>query len=101
MLYKIFISIFILLNSIVLLKAKDPKNNIDLNNLKLVNPNKEPKLKTKKDYQKKEDLLTKPVNKEVDLTPKNKDKIKIDGNVDVNTEERSIDGVKINLGKNF
>lgn len=90
-----------MLSSVILVNAKDQKNSIDLNNIKLVNPKIEPKLKTKKDYQKKEDLLTKPINKEVDLTQKNKDDIEIDGTVNVNTEERSIDGVKINLGKNF
>ncbi|WP_375725308.1 hypothetical protein LXN10_07905 [Arcobacter sp. KX21116] len=101
MLNKIFILIFVLLSSIVLLNAKDQKNNIDLNDIKLLNPNIQTKQKTKKDYQKKEDLLTKPVNKEVDLTPKNKDEIEIDGTVDLNTEQKSIDGVRINLGKNF
>ncbi|ADG91921.1 hypothetical protein Arnit_0255 [Arcobacter nitrofigilis DSM 7299] len=101
MLNKILTIIFIMLSSVILVNAKDQKNSIDLNNIKLVNPKIEPKLKTKKDYQKKEDLLTKPINKEVDLTQKNKDDIEIDGTVNVNTEERSIDGVKINLGKNF
>jgi hypothetical protein len=101
MLSKIFILIFILLSSTVLLNAKNQKNSIDLNNIKLVNPNIETKQKTKEDYQKKENLLNQPVNRKVDLTSKNKDNIKIDGTVDLNTEKKSLDGVKINLAKNF
>ncbi len=101
MLTKFLKIIFIILSFVILLNAKEQKNNTNLDNIKLLTPKIEPKLKTKKDYQKKEDLLTKPIDKEVNLTKKNKDDIKIDGTVNINTDERSIDGVKINLGKNF
>ena len=70
------------------------KNSVDLQNVVIETP------KIEKKYEQKEDYLKQP-NLEEKSEKKKEDKISIDGGVDFNKSEKSVDGVKINLGTKF
>jgi len=56
--------------------------------------------KTKKDYEKKQNLLQPVQSKDTPIIEK-EDDITLDSNVDFNKSTKSVDGVKLNLGKKF
>ncbi|WP_072679604.1 hypothetical protein [Arcobacter sp. LA11] len=94
--------IITLLFSLSLL-ANNTKNKIDLsnNNIKVVDENINIlSNKTKKDYEKKPNLLE-PVQKEKTIAVKKDDDITIDSDVDFDKSTKSVDGVKLNLGTKF
>jgi len=87
--------------------ASNTKKNIDLTNnntnIKILNESSNIPIvtKNKKDYQKKYNLLEPVIKKEEKLAVKKKDDISIDGDLDFNKSEKTIDGVKFNLGTKF
>lgn len=96
MINKIFILTFFILSSTTIVIAKNESKNIDLSKIKIEGSKK----KSKEDYEKKENLIKKPIDKEDILNPNEKD-LNMDGTVNFNKDTKTIDNVKINLGKNF
>lgn len=73
------------------------KSDVDLNSLVLETPK---TTKTKEDYKKKEDLLT-PIEEKTAEAKKEKDGIGISGSVDINKEEKKIEGLHFDLNSKF
>lgn len=97
---KIFILSFFVLSSITFASSKNETKYIDLNNIKLLNSKINAKQKTREDYEKKDNLPEQAMNKKDDLNPQN-NTIDMDGTVNFNKKTKSVDSIKINLGKNF
>ena len=92
----LFLNIFLFANN-----SKDidlSKNNTDI---KIINENINILEKKSKKYYENESNLLKPVDDIPRKASKEEDKITVDGGVDFNKSEKSIDGAKINLGTKF
>lgn len=57
--------------------------------------------KTKEDYQKKDDLLKPIITKDKKITKEKVNDITVNSDVDFNKSEKTVDGVKLNLGTKF
>ena len=80
------------------LYAKKISEKINLNDIEILIDS---EIKTKEDYEEKQDLLNPVVQKYEKADIKKEDDLKLDGSVGVNKEAKSIDEVKINIGTNF
>ncbi len=98
---QIFISIF-LFNLLLLQASTNEKIDLTNKNSEIKILDSKLKLlpqKTTEDYKKKENLLI-PVEKKIEKAKK-EDDLNIDTNVEFNKENKSIDGVKVNIGTKF
>ena len=74
------------------------KKVIDLKDAIIETPN---QIKNKDAYQKEENLLAKPPLERKVFEKKKEGAVSFDANVDINKEQKVLDGVKVNLGTKF
>jgi len=95
---KYLISFTILLFSQNILFAEEKLQEINLQNIKIQSLEKE---KTKKYYEKEDNLLKLEVPKYEKQNSKKEEDFEFDGSVGVDKETKSVDEVKINIGTKF
>lgn len=97
------LTIILLLNLSLL--ADNTKEKIDLtknSDIKVINEDiKIIEVKTKEDYEKESDLLNPEYKEQKEISSKKESDITIDGGVGFNKSDKTIDGVKLNLGTKF
>ena len=94
--FLISVSIFLILQNS--LYAKETLQEVNLQDIQIPITN---EVKTKDDYEEKDDLLNPTVETYKKLDIKKEDDLKLDAGVGVNKETKSIDEVKVNIGTNF
>lgn len=92
------ISLSILLSFLFFTNINANEKTIDLKNAIIETPN---QVKSKDQYQEEENLLDKPPLERKILEKKKEEAISFDANVDINKEQKALDGVKVNLGTKF